>query len=592
MSGSASPGATSGRAALALTLLGALALACALAAPRVGTVWRTGAFFDPDDALRAVELRDFLAGQGWFDVTATRLDPPSGLPMHWSRIVDVALAALRAPFLSVFAPDQAERAMRLAFPLALLAMLLALSGWVAACPGGARTRLLAIWLVTLSGPMFGQFAPGRIDHHAPQIVTLMAAFGCLSQGLNPARAAWLAACAALMALSMGISLENLPFFAPMAGALAWLFLADGARAPLAWFAAGALLAFPLVFAATVAPAAWAVAACDANSAPWLAAIVTAALGLVALALAAPRLTRMRGRAIGVGATIAASLAVFAGLAPRCLGGPFADLDPLLRELWLAHVTEVMPLSQLAARSPAEAAVLAAPVTLGLVAALWRAHASAGLQRRRFGLAAATIAIGLCAGALHIRVLSSVTPLAMVALAEAIAFLSGGLRASPALRNACAGALAFFLSPIGLALTLAGDGRDARKGDAACLTPEALAPLAAQPEGRVLGPFSLGSYILAHTPHAAFAAPYHRNNHGNLVAANVFLAAPEQAEALARRAGATLIVWCARGAEPSPLATAAPAGLAATLARGETPPWLERRSTADVPLLVFAVRSVE
>jgi hypothetical protein len=50
---------------------------------------------DPDDALRLVELRDWLGGQGWFDVTQYRIDPAhGGVAMHWSRLVDVPLAAV------------------------------------------------------------------------------------------------------------------------------------------------------------------------------------------------------------------------------------------------------------------------------------------------------------------------------------------------------------------------------------------------------------------------------------------------------------------------------------------------------------------
>ena len=30
-----------------------------------------------DDAMRLVEVRDFLAGQGWFDLTQYRLGPPA-----------------------------------------------------------------------------------------------------------------------------------------------------------------------------------------------------------------------------------------------------------------------------------------------------------------------------------------------------------------------------------------------------------------------------------------------------------------------------------------------------------------------------------
>jgi hypothetical protein len=52
-------------------------------------------FPDPDDALRLQQVRDWLGGQGWFDLTQHRLDPlHGGVPMHWSRLVDLPLAGV------------------------------------------------------------------------------------------------------------------------------------------------------------------------------------------------------------------------------------------------------------------------------------------------------------------------------------------------------------------------------------------------------------------------------------------------------------------------------------------------------------------
>src|ERR1700704_499688 len=53
-----------------------------------------GGDLSTDDAMRLVEVRDFLAGQGWFDLTQYRLSPPDGVATHWSRLIDVPLAAL------------------------------------------------------------------------------------------------------------------------------------------------------------------------------------------------------------------------------------------------------------------------------------------------------------------------------------------------------------------------------------------------------------------------------------------------------------------------------------------------------------------
>ncbi|MBZ0230021.1 MAG: hypothetical protein K8F58_16435, partial [Bauldia sp.] len=79
----------------------------------------SGFFPDTDDAMRMVEVRDFLAGQGWYDMTATRLAPP-GIEMHWSRLVDLPIAMLTAAFSWAVDPLMAERLAALVWPLVLL----------------------------------------------------------------------------------------------------------------------------------------------------------------------------------------------------------------------------------------------------------------------------------------------------------------------------------------------------------------------------------------------------------------------------------------------------------------------------------------
>ena len=72
----------------------AFVVSIALCWGSVRDAWMTGNFYDPDDAMRMVQVRDFLAGQSWYDLTAWRLDPPNGSFMHWSRALDVPLALL------------------------------------------------------------------------------------------------------------------------------------------------------------------------------------------------------------------------------------------------------------------------------------------------------------------------------------------------------------------------------------------------------------------------------------------------------------------------------------------------------------------
>jgi hypothetical protein len=108
----------------------------------------------------------------------------------------------------------------------------------------------------------------------------------------------------------------------------------------------------------------------------------------------------------------------------------------------------------------------------------------------------------------------------------------------------------------------------------CRTVSSLAPLAALARGRVMAPIDLGSAILAATEHSVFAAPYHRNNDGNLSMFHVMLAAPRTAQQILSDRRVDYIVMCAGGSEQMEFGKLAPDGLAARLGRGEIPDFLE------------------
>ena len=64
---------------------------------------------DTDDNMRLAQVRALLHGQGWYDLRQYKLNPPGGFDIHWSRIVDLPIAALiliLKPFVGV---AEAER---------------------------------------------------------------------------------------------------------------------------------------------------------------------------------------------------------------------------------------------------------------------------------------------------------------------------------------------------------------------------------------------------------------------------------------------------------------------------------------------------
>src|SRR6185369_3259311 len=100
-------------------------------------------FADVDDQLRLVEVRDWLNGQSFYDVTQYRMNQPWGAPMHWSRLVDMPLAALILLFRPLVGANGAEMLAVSIVPLVTLGMILLLAGLVGRRLADAETGAAA-----------------------------------------------------------------------------------------------------------------------------------------------------------------------------------------------------------------------------------------------------------------------------------------------------------------------------------------------------------------------------------------------------------------------------------------------------------------
>jgi hypothetical protein len=321
---------------------------------------------DPDDAMRLVEVRDLLAGQGWFDLVQHRVNPPDGTPMHWSRLVDAPIAAMIIGLRPFLGPEAAERWAVLVWPLVPALLLLPSAGLIGNRLAGAPGAVLTILAAGVAVPLVRHFVPGRIDHHNVQMALSMALIAALVW--MPRRPAAYAAGAA-SALSIAVGLETLPYVAlggvaVMAGW--WRAPAARSAAVLAYLSAFAAAA-ALALAATVAPSLWLLPACDMISAVYL--VPPWAALAVAVAARARGLDRSRGNvALVVGAMALAALASVALLNPACLAGPYAEADPRVLSLWMNHLAEVRSALTLFRVEPVAAvSVFAAPVLALLLA---------------------------------------------------------------------------------------------------------------------------------------------------------------------------------------------------------------------------------
>jgi hypothetical protein len=91
-----------------------------------------------------------------------------------------------------------------------------------------------------------------------------------------------------------------------------------------------------------------------------------------------------------------------------------------------------------------------------------------------------------------------------------------------------------------------------------------------------------------TQHAVLAAPYHRNDAGNIAMFDVFLATPNDAKARLVAHDIDYVAFCPGAPERYTYAQTAPNGLAAALADNKVPDFLTRIPLAGTDLMVYRV----
>lgn len=545
---------------------------------------------DTDDAMRLVLFRDLLAGRSaWYDLHVARIQPPAGTEIHWSRLVDGGLAGLNWLFGRVLPPDRAEWATRLTWPLL----------WVlpAVWPVLALARRLggqpAVWLAALvlviSLPLFGQWRPGRIDHHDIQIalclITLAGAAAADRRGALAAGAA--------SALGLAVGLEAVPFLAVIGASFGVRLLVQPRASGPAVRRYGLALAGVATAAYLVQtpPARWSVAACDALGLNlWAAAVV----GGLALALAA-RLTQDRPlapRLFGLAAAAGAAVAVFLAIDPACIAGPTAHLDPRVRPIWFDFVIEMRPL--VLGFIPSRPDGVVAPMVmmaLGTAGWLWLGR-RAEARTATWLLVGAVFFLGVVMGLKVARLAHYPAWFAVPLFAAALADLGSRLTRLKLLVPVF---LACALSPVAVARSIEATGvwdrakvERPRPADH-CLLIASYRQLAALPPGLVLSEIDIGPYVLATSGHSVMSAPYHRATDGVLAAHAILAAGPGPDEAAARRSGVDYVVDCPARADRMTHSTLPATSLQARLDRGEAPAWLTPLSPPKAPLQIYRVR---
>lgn len=558
---------------------------------------------DNDDIMRLVEVRDLLAGQGWFNLMQYRLGLDGGTLMHWSRLVDLPIALL-VRFAALFLPQvQAEAVALTIWPLLLIPFLLYPLGLAAGRLGGPGAMHIGMGLGCLFVFTSIRFHPGAIDHHNLQLVLAIWVAGMLVDPKH--RRSSYAAAGAACALAVAIGAETVPFVAAACAvvALQWIWHGLDVARPVRAFGLSLTLVISAAFFLTVPPQSYGVVTCDSLSLGFYALSATGGL-LLSLATWLPYTATLQMRMV-VGAVIAAMLLVAASvIAPQCLASPLAGLDPMLVQLWLGAVTEAQSLWRILLRDPASIGGFYAVGLLALAICFFRALGDE--EREAHLVLLLLIAVNWGISLAQVRGFAFANLLAILPLALliidlrhrsqkepenanlAFAYVATVLAAVPAVWALGGAVIAKGLEePISLQ-TMTQDTGSQEKGE--CSSEADLALLAQMPAGLVAAPSNSGAEILRFTPHRVLSAPYHRNQGGMLTELHIGLAPPLEARAFLAGAGVTLLAFCETDPQTKMLIDMKSDGLYAALARNELPNFLQPLGGSEGGFQLFRVLS--
>jgi len=577
-----------------------------IVAAALGVLWGPRAWhgltWDTDDFMRLVQVRDLLAGQAWSDLTQYRLNPPTGTPMHWSRLADAPIALVTLALSPLLGAQTAMTVAALLLPPLYFLLFLGFFAVAARLMLGAARSPVAL-LVAIGGSIsIIQFVPGRVDHHGLQLTAMMAALMLLLIGM--ARERWRKAIAwagVPFALSVWIGAETLPLIAAWFAVLglAWCY-AGGSFARYGAIAGllGAAIGVAILLTSEP-PASWLRPACDAFSAMPIGVLVLIGLGFAGMAVFSRWAQTIPKRVVIAGAWGILAAAGFALAFPVCLHGGYALVDPVVEQHWLSRVSEAMSLFQQIRAQPFGAMANMWTPLLGLLYCLWRMRSARQRGRILWGAIAVLLLTAFAMMAWQVRAVTFAQEFALLPLSALIADIARTLRAKGWrwLRYATVTVLLFVCSFVfwpsadaayrAIAAPAATTPEPGAVRPQQCVGIGTLAPLQGGTPTLILSYIDLGSMLLFNTPHSVLAGPYHRDNEGLKTTIELFRSSDDALiQDTMEKRGIGWVVTCPGTEDRTAFKTDTNDGLAERLAAGRVPDFLEEVDDPAWPDLRF------
>ncbi|NVE95278.1 hypothetical protein [Altererythrobacter lutimaris] len=552
---------------------------------------------DPDDIMRLVQVRDLLGEQSWFDMTQYRVDSASGgVVTHWSRLVDLPLAAVIFVLAPVLGQSGAELTALIVVPLLTLFIAMLLTARIAWRLTGEAEASFACIAMALSMPLLFQFGPLRIDHHGWQIVCALVAVNAL-MARQASTGGWLAGFA--IATWLSISIEGAPLAAALLALVGLRWLRN--RAGKDWLvhltrslfvSSAGLFLITRGMPGLETP-------CDAIGSAHLAAMGFVALVTTVLAKAEPipRAGVLAGFLVATGG----GLGIVAwGTAQCALSGPLG-MDAILRSLWHSQIGEGLPIWHQDLRTAVQITVL--PL-LGILASIQLTAQSRDWLREWWWdytilLVAAFIMALLVARAGALASALAAAPLGWQInqwLRQIRHIDRAGKKAAALAAVACALLPTLPVTVLALAMPAhaALVGKPLGSGNtksSSCRIAQSAKELAVLPAGEIYAPLDIGPRLLLDTPHSVIATGHHRGAEGMRTVIEVAMGDEHSARQILAERGTAYVALCPDLAEPNVYISASPDGFMAQLRDNEAPQWLEPIALeGETSLKVWRVRT--
>ncbi len=547
-----------------------------------------------DDIMRLLTVRDWIAGQGWYDVMQYRLLPPDGVELHWSRYIDVGIAAIIVP-LSYFVPmETAEMLAATIWPTLILILTILVVGFGtrrifgphAAC---FATMCVAFWPLTASL----HNSPGDLDHHNVQLLMMTLLAFAVIWPSRPVGAGVVGGVAA--AFSLAVGLESLPF---IVGAGITLFIravfvpSQVSQKLLTVFCLTLAVASVVFWLGQTAPERWANTVCDQLGLPTLSLVALASIACLVPFAAARWLPTPPLKL----ATTVVLTAVGLGLAwpflSVCLDGPYGELPVNLQELISNGITEALPGLVYARSNVVAALVFTLPVFVTLFGGifLWllsgRKQTPRAYRDQALGLLLILCVLGAAMIFVQMRTVIMMGSVAPIIGGVLVAhFLQGYLENRDLTKGLAAIAIAAVItSPIlvigPFASILEPDDGTSGQSASNCRSFESMRALNQVPPAVVLTHLNFGPTLIWASHHSGLSAPYHRSAEALSNGVKPFgLEESEMADFL-RESDATHLLLC-RGYNYA-------GDFADQLADGGSADWLRRVAIDDDAQILFEI----